>query len=285
MDVTKINKTVVVTGANKGIGYGIVKSLLTSSKSQNTRVVLTSRNTELGLKTVNGLLKDCASFNAAERLVYQQLDINDTKSQENFCDWVAKTYGTIDILVNNAGVSDNSDKFDADVFDFTFSTNFYETVKFTERMIKLITEKVVFISSSASQYLEFGKSEIKAKFLKENITAEELMKLSKEFRNAIESKTYKQTGWPDNCYGMSKLFLSLWIRYFAKTKEVTDRNVQVYGCCPGWVKTDMGGQNAHKTLEEGMVTPMYLIELEGSKIQNDLQGQFFENCKVSSPLK
>jgi len=269
----------------------MVKSILTSSKSRNTRVVLTSRNTELGQKSVDGLIKDCATFNAAERLVYQQLDINDSKSQENFCDWVVKTYGTIEILVNNAGVIDTSGKFDTGVFDYTFSTNFYETVKFTERMIKLITEKVVFISSSASKYSQFGNSEIKARFLKENITAEEIMQLSQEYRKAIETNTYKQLGWPEkedwpgSCYKLSKLCLSLWIKHFSKTKEVTDRNIQVYSCCPGWVKTDIGGQNASKTLEEGLVTPMYLIELAGSKIQNDLQGQFFENCKVSYPLK
>ncbi len=32
-------------------------------------------------------------------------------------------------------------------------------------------------------------------------------------------------------------------------------------CCPGWVRTDMAGQNAPKSPDEGAVTPVYLALL------------------------
>ena len=280
---SKLTKTIVVTGANKGIGYGIVKGLLKSGKSQDARIILTSRNVDLGKKTFNELREKCSVYNVEERLVYQQLDINDTKSQEEFCTWLAKTYGTITTLVNNAGVSINSDQFDTEVFDITFSTNFFETVNFTERVLKanLVTEKIIFVSSSITRWVELAKSK-KDQFENPNITSEEIIQLANDFRRAIETKTWKESGWPESCYGMSKVCLSFYTRYLAKRKDVVDRNIQVYSCCPGWVQTDMGGKNASRTLDEGVVCPIFLVELEGNKISQELQGNFFYDSQVVS---
>ena len=47
---------------------------------------------------------------------------------------------------------------------------------------------------------------------------------------------------------------------------------------PGWVKTDMGGKIAPKTVEEGCVTQMYLIDLP-YKRDPELNGKFFYECK------
>ena len=66
----------------------------------------------------------------------------------------------------------------------------------------------------------------------------------------------------------------------AYRSNITEKNVQVYSCCPGWVRTDMGGPKASRSIEEGVVCPLYLVELE-HKINKDLQGRFFEDCKVS----
>ena len=47
-------KIVLVTGSNKGIGYGIIEILL--QKKSNLRIILTSRNEDLGKKSFNTLL-------------------------------------------------------------------------------------------------------------------------------------------------------------------------------------------------------------------------------------
>lgn len=36
------------------------------------------------------------------------------------------------------------------------------------------------------------------------------------------------------------------------------RGIQVYGCCPGYVKTDMSSHKGHLTVEEGILTPIFL---------------------------
>ena len=48
-------KIVLITGSNKGIGYGIIEALL--KKKSNLRIVLTSRNETLGKKSYNELLE------------------------------------------------------------------------------------------------------------------------------------------------------------------------------------------------------------------------------------
>lgn len=104
MDTSKITKTIVVTGSYKGIGYGIVRSVLSSPNYQDTRVILTARNVELGKKVTEDLQKEFSSFNAANRVFFHQLDINDPKSQDELFSFLNNTYKTINILVNNAGV-------------------------------------------------------------------------------------------------------------------------------------------------------------------------------------
>ena len=48
---SQLVKTILVTGSNKGIGYGILRGLLQKNKSYN--LILTSRNEELGNTSLN----------------------------------------------------------------------------------------------------------------------------------------------------------------------------------------------------------------------------------------
>ena len=64
-------KIVLITGSNKGIGYGIIEALL--KKKSNLRIVLTSRNETLGKKSYNELLEKYPF--SKNDLFYYQLDI------------------------------------------------------------------------------------------------------------------------------------------------------------------------------------------------------------------
>lgn len=55
----------------------------------------------------------------------------------------------------------------------------------------------------------------------------------------------------------------------------------MYSCCPGYVATDMTDHKGYLTVDEGIKTPIYLIELP-FKINKELQGQFFLKQKVNS---
>lgn len=84
-----------MTGANKGIGYAIVKGLC--EKFQGT-VYLTARNESKGEKAV----ADLKALGYSP--VFHQLDITDQTSIDRFKQHLQTTHGGIDILINNAGV-------------------------------------------------------------------------------------------------------------------------------------------------------------------------------------
>ncbi len=91
----------------------------------------------------------------------------------------------------------------------------------------------------------------------------------------MEDNLYEQKGWPKSIYGMSKLGINLYCSNLGKEKVIIDRGIQVYSCCPGYVKTDMTGGKGDLTVEEGARTPIHLIRLP-FYIDKKLQGGYFE---------
>ncbi|KAH8807232.1 hypothetical protein F5884DRAFT_788803 [Xylogone sp. PMI_703] len=98
-------KIALVTGANKGIGYEIVKALLESDKSYH--VLLGSRSLERGQEAVAKLQKECASSaNTVEAL---QVDLTSDDSINKAFETVKGKTGKIDVLINNAGITNDLD--------------------------------------------------------------------------------------------------------------------------------------------------------------------------------
>lgn len=94
-------KIVLVTGANRGIGYETVKVLLESDQSYH--VFLGSRSLVGGRKAVEQLQQECYGLpNTVEVL---QLDVSDDSSILSAVDTVKMRTHRIDVLVNNAGRS------------------------------------------------------------------------------------------------------------------------------------------------------------------------------------
>jgi NAD(P)-dependent dehydrogenase (short-subunit alcohol dehydrogenase family) len=58
-------------------------------------------------------------------------------------------------------------------------------------------------------------------------------------------------------------------------KELEDDGIRVNTICPGWVRTDMGGPDANKSIEEGADTAVWLATAD--KIEN---GKFYADRKV-----
>ncbi|XP_052729909.1 (+)-neomenthol dehydrogenase isoform X2 [Vigna angularis] len=95
----------VVTGANKGIGFGICKQLV----SNGVTVVLTARDEKRGTDAVEKLKE----FGVSDQVVFHQLDVTDPKSIESLANFIKTHFGKLDILVNNAGISGTNVDHDA----------------------------------------------------------------------------------------------------------------------------------------------------------------------------
>ncbi|XP_065176298.1 retinol dehydrogenase 12-like [Sycon ciliatum] len=93
-------RTVIVTGANTGIGK-ITARLLAS---RGARIILACRNVEAGHKAVDWIRQiGCPGANTAQ-LVVKKLDLADMDSVRKFAQYIIDTEERLDILINNAGV-------------------------------------------------------------------------------------------------------------------------------------------------------------------------------------
>ena len=150
--------------------------------------------------------------------------------------------------------------------------------------------KILIVSSSVGNIYPpsgiFGNmkplsEKLQEEFRNDNMKLYELVDLANRFRNSIEKGTSVEEGSGKCCYAFSKMVIKKYMRMTSRRDDVLSNEVQVYSCCPGWVRTDMGWENAFRSLEEGVICPVYLVELEHI-VNLDLQGQFFYDSKVTS---
>jgi NAD(P)-dependent dehydrogenase (short-subunit alcohol dehydrogenase family) len=213
----------VVTGANRGLGFEASRQLA----KQGIHVILTSRDETKGKTAVDRLLSEGLAVS------YHPLDVTDARSIEHLAQFIQRKFGHMEILVNNAGIMiDSLDSSDSSVFKAkvetlrrTFETNVYAPLQLCQALIPLMQVRgygrVVNVASGMGQLAEMNG------------------------------------GYP--AYRLSKTSLNALTRIFAD--ELKGTNILVNSVCPGWVKTDMGGSNAPRSIEEGVDTIVWLATL------------------------
>lgn len=91
------NKTAIITGGTKGIGYGIAEALL----KQGINVAITGRNKK-DAEDAAGKLN--SQGNDRIKALGLQADVRDYKSQEAAVQETIKVFGSLDIIIANAGI-------------------------------------------------------------------------------------------------------------------------------------------------------------------------------------
>jgi len=172
------------------------------------------------------------------------LDVNDTKNVRRFVDYVEKQHGAPSVLVNNAGVYPEETQ--AKVIDSstsiwreTLETNLFGAMRMCREVVPLMQRlrygRIVNVSSGLGQLETMGE------------------------------------GSP--AYRVSKAALNALTRTLAA--EVAGSGILVNSMSPGWVRTDMGGDEAPRSVEEGADTAVWLSLLPSS----GPTGQFFRDRK------
>ena len=145
----------------------------------------------------------------------------------------------LDVLVNNAGIAMKG--FDANVVAKTLDTNFFGPLRVTDALAPLVRDggHIANVSSGMGDLSIFSSPELRAFFAKVD-DREALVQKMREF-------IADQRGWPQSAYSVSKAGLNALTRILARELP----RLHVNAVCPGWVKTDMGGDHAERDVETG----------------------------------
>jgi len=229
-------KVALVTGANKGLGFETARQL----SRNGFKVYMGSRNEEKGTKAAQILLDEGLDVS------FVKLDVNSTSDIRNTVDFIKENSGTIDVLINNAGVfleSLHDDpkessilKIDPVIILKTIETNTMGPLKLIQSILPMMLEngsgRIINVSSGMGAL------------------------------NGMEPY------WPG--YRMSKTALNALTIMTARELEGT--SISVNSVCPGWCRTDMGGENARRSVQEGLETTLWL-----STCDNPPSGQFLRD--------
>jgi len=243
-----MGKVAIVTGGNKGIGFGIVKGL---AKVFDGDVFLTARNVERGMEAVKILEQENI------HVKFHQLDIDDPKSNAAIATFMKENYGGIDILVNNAGIAFKRDA--TEPIDYqakvTITTNYFSVKNTCENLFPLLRSgaRVVNLSSSCGFLHRIPDQGLKQKFANENLTYEELDGLMNDFMESTQKGNHSEKGWPNSTYVVSKVGLSALSRIQQREikKDSSRPDIAVNYVHPGYVDTDMSTHKGPLSIDEG----------------------------------
>jgi len=272
MQATNSLRTVIVTGANRGIGFAIIERLL--SEKTPFDIIFTARNGKLGQEAHQSLSTRYKA--SSSRLTFQQLDISNSVSIDEFVAWIkAERNSRFDVLVNNAGFGylreSQQEQLD------TININFFDTVDLTEKLLPYLAEDGKIINVTSENGLLSWQGQNIQKILSDpSMTREKLMELAKELRDKIKTGDFSKLGWSE-IYDDSKALLNAYTRWVLVKMLKGDQ--QCYCMDPGWCRTDMGGKNAPLAVERGADTPVYLINLP-FKLDEKYNGKFFMDRKL-----
>lgn len=150
------NKTAVITGCNRGIGYSIMEIFCKNGANVIACVRKSNQDFE---KKIESLSKNCTG-----KIHVISLDLENEAEIKNILIKIKDLTESIDILVNNAGINQISlfQMTPVENFRKVFEVNFFSLVTFTQKILKIIKKnnfsKIINIASNAAQLCDVGRS-------------------------------------------------------------------------------------------------------------------------------
>lgn len=263
----------VVTGANKGIGYEIVRQLA----KEDVTVILTARNEQLGMLSTEKLRAEGLNID------FHTLDVCSTDSIASLSQNIKQKYGGFDILVNNAATADYGNSYEE--LKLVLQTNYWGVKNVTKGLLPLLRPsssgaRIINVSSHLGM-LERIKNATFVQQLSDigNLSEEKVDAFVQQFLEDSNSGDLASRGWPKNlsAYCVSKVAVNAYTRVLAK--ELPNRpegqNFYVNSMAPGYVKTDLNRNSGILTPEKGADTVVWLALLP----PGGPTGQFFYQRK------
>ncbi|XP_075413192.1 retinol dehydrogenase 14 [Tenrec ecaudatus] len=267
-------KTVLITGANSGLGRATAAELL----RMGARVIMGCRDRARAEAAAGQLRRELdqaegprPDARAAGELVVKELDLASLRSVRAFCQELLQEEPRLDVLINNAGIFQCPYAKTEDGFEMQFGVNHLGHFLLTHLLLGLLKNsapsRIVVVSSKLYKYGDIN------------------------FEDLNSEQSYNKSF----CYSRSKLANILFTRELARRLEGT--NVTVNVLHPGIVRTNLGRHinipllvkplfnlvswAFFKTPAEGAQTSIFLAsspEIEG------VSGKYFGDCKEEELL-
>jgi len=242
--MTKEQRIALVTGANKGIGFEVARQLA----RKGFHVFLGARNEEAGKAAAQKLNREAEGERSAENarrgaVTALKIDVSKPESIRRAAEEFSKTSDRLDVLVNNAGILLDDDKeiltTTSEVFETTLRTN---------------TLGALLVSQALVAFLK--KSD-----------APRIVNVSSGGGQLADGAD----GWAP-AYCISKTALNGVTSQLAAALP----KFAVNSVCPGWVRTDMGGSNATRSVLEGAAGIVWLA----ADAPQDQTSKFWRDRKI-----
>lgn len=267
-------KVAIVTGANKGIGFAIVKGLC--ERWREGDVYLTARDETRGMRAVAELNKLGLSP------IFYQLDITNEESITQIRDHIKEKYGGIDILINNAAIAfknDATESFGVQA-EQTIFVNYLSLVSTCKILFPILKPdaKVVNLSSMLGHLYLIPSDDLRKKLSDKTLTEPGLTHLMRQFIESAKKGTNVADGWGTSAYAVSKVGVSALT--FIQDREYGPKGIFVNCVHPGYVDTDMSSHKGSLTIEEGAKGPLCLAIGDG-KDKKEYRGVYMWNdCSI-----
>ncbi|MGD0610817.1 MAG: SDR family oxidoreductase [Anaerolineales bacterium] len=221
-----------------GANRGLGFEVCRQLAQRDYQVILASRDTAKGLSAVQKLKDE------GHPVLFQPMDVTQASSVAAIGQFLEHKFGCLDVLVNNAGIylrreDEDITTVSIDTLERTVSTNAFGALRASQMAIPLMRKnaygRLVNVSSTMGQLSRLDSS--------------------------------------SPAYRLSKAIMNALTRMLADATRGTD--ILVNACAPGWIKTDMGGPGAHRSVEQGADTIVWLATLPSG----GPSGAFFQDRK------
>jgi NAD(P)-dependent dehydrogenase (short-subunit alcohol dehydrogenase family) len=228
-----MKKIALITGASKGLGFETAYQLGVKGYT----VIVTARTQQKSNESAEKLKSK--GINA----VGMQLDVVNNNDIDNISKSINEHFGILDILVNNAGVQldfpgfmpgNSTETVTMDILKQTFEINYFAPIALTQKLLPLLKKsnagRIVNVSSIMG---------------------------SLTLHADLNSPIY---GIKLLAYNSSKTALNQFTLHLAEALK--DSPIKANSAHPGWVKTDLGGEYAPMSIEDGVKTIVDLSTLD-----------------------
>ena len=264
-------RVILITGANKGIGFEVVKKLV--AKPSNDVILLGCRDLQRGENALKAL-------GSPSNVHLLHIDTSSPESIDKAKKEVQEKYnGQLDILVNNAGIADMAKSIE--VARKIFATNYFGAKLVAERFADLIREngRIINVASEVGAWTLFDMSkELQEKYQAKDLTKEKLNQLVDEFLSSVETDRSAELGYgtkfPYLIYGASKAALIALTKVEAREWKGAN-NVLVLAVCPGYCSTDLNHHGpGSRSPELGADSLLHTINTPANQLEN---GEFYQD--------